>query len=70
MILEKKSIRILPWPLVVAAPVRSPSLLPLRRQRGGRCGADLDDAAGQIKTVVNTVVFPALPTWCWGLALS
>ena len=51
-----------------------PGLRLLCRQRGGRSGADLDDAAGQIKTVVDTaILFVCLifvllaPNYIWNI---
>ena len=67
MSIRKKGIRVLLLALTVAAPVHGPGLRLLRRQCGGRRRADLDGCRRQIKTVVDTVVFPAL-TMVLGIA--
>ena len=60
MTLRKKSIRILLLALVVAALCGVPAFASSAGHVADAVEQTWTDAAGQIKTVVNTVVFPAL----------
>ncbi len=66
MSIRKKGIRVLLLALTVAALCMVPAFASSAGNVADAVEQTWTDAAGQIKTVVDTVVFPPSP-WCWGL---